>query len=303
MSTVALLGIDWGSTSVRAFAITSDGDIVAVRRAEDGVLSATGDFALRLRRLLGDWLDLWPEAPIVLCGMIGSDRGWVHAPYVTAPCGVDTIAAGLATAPFDRSAHIVPGVSFIDRDMCEVMRGEETLLMGLDDLGPATTVCLPGTHTKWVELIDGRISAFRTYMTGELRASLLAQGALATPAEQVASPTAFLEGVAASQRDSALARNLFQARARRLLGKLAPEHTAAFVSGVLIGEEIVREANTAARQTGPIILVARDVLADAYETALSQAGVAVQTLDPESLAARGLLRIVRCAALARNGAM
>src|ERR1700709_1316135 len=111
MSTVALLGIDWGSTSVRAFAITSDGDIVAVRRAEDGVLSATGDFALRLRRLLGDWLDLWPEAPIVLCGMIGSDRGWVHAPYVTAPCGVDTIAAGLATAPFDRSEHSVPGVS------------------------------------------------------------------------------------------------------------------------------------------------------------------------------------------------
>ncbi len=303
MTAVELLGVDWGSTSVRAFCIAADGGVVAARRAEDGVLSGTGRFDLRLRRLLGDWLEQWPAAPIVLCGMVGSDRGWVHAPYVTAPCGLDALGADLATAPFDRPVHIVPGVSSINGGMCEVMRGEETLLMGLCNPGQAVTVCLPGTHTKWVELIDGRIASFRTYMTGELRASLLAGGALATSVPQVASPAAFLNGFAASQSDAALARNLFQARARRLLGMLAPEHTASFVSGVLVGDEIGREVRLVVNRTPRMVLVARDALAREYEAAFTQAGVAAEIADPEQLAARGLLRIARRTAPSRNGAM
>jgi 2-dehydro-3-deoxygalactonokinase len=303
MNAVELLGVDWGSTSVRAFCIAADGDVLAVRRAEDGALSGTGAFDMRARRLLGDWLERWPEAPIVLCGMAGSDRGWLHAPYVPAPCGIDALAANVAAAPFDRPAYIVPGVSFVDRDRCEVMRGEETLLMGLSDPEQAVTICLPGTHTKWVELVDGRIVSFRTYMTGELRASLLSAGALATPAAQVNAPTAFLSGFAASQQDAVLTRNLFQARARRLLGTLVPEHTASFVSGVLIGAEIAQEMDISARRGSRVILAAGGALAEAYEMALSQAGMAFETIDPEPLAARGLLRIARRAAPSRNGAM
>lgn len=297
MSEIALLGVDWGSSSARAFAIAPDGAIAGVRRSDDGVFAASGAFDERLRRLLGDWLERWPAAPILLCGMIGSDRGWVHAPYTSAPAGLDDLARALIAAPFARTARIVPGMSFVAGETCEVMRGEETLLMGL--AATRATLCLPGTHSKWVDLIDGHVTAFRTHMTGELRAALLAAGALATPVPQSESAPALAAGLATSQHNAALTQSLFQARARRLLGTLATEHTASFVSGVLIGAEIASEAETG--REGPIVLAARGALAEAYGAALSQAGLAFTIVDPEPLAARGLLRIARRAGLSPNG--
>ncbi|MEI9887081.1 MAG: 2-dehydro-3-deoxygalactonokinase [Rhizomicrobium sp.] len=286
-ASIALLGIDWGSSSLRAFAIAPDGGVVAARRADDGVFAGAGAFDERLRRHLGDWLVRWPAAPILLCGMIGSDRGWRQAPYAAAPAGLADLAAALVPLAFERPAHIVPGVSFRAGETREVMRGEETLLMGLVGQAGEATICLPGTHSKWVDVRDGRIAAFRTYMTGELRAQFLAQGTLAPGVAQVASGEAFAAGLSAAGAGVTAA--LFQARARRLLGELAPEHTASFITGVLIGEEVAREAKAGA----PVILAAGGAMAQAYGNAFSAAGIACTVADPEPLAARGLLRIAR----------
>ena len=298
MNDVVLLGVDWGSSSVRAFAIAKGGAAAAVKRADDGVFTGSGPFDARLRGHLGDWLERWPRAPILLCGMVGSDRGWVHAPYVAAPAGLSELAGALAPAHFERSARIVPGVSFTSGETCEVMRGEETLLMGLGEQASRTLVCLPGTHSKWADLTDGRIAEFRTYMTGELRGLLLSQGALATTVTQIGSDDAFLAGIAAARKDAAPTRTVFQARARRLLGTLAPEHTASFVSGVLIGAEIAREGGAAA-----VLLAARGNMADAYGAALREARVDFTAVDPEPLAASGLLRIAVAAGLVRIDSM
>jgi 2-dehydro-3-deoxygalactonokinase len=283
----ALLGVDWGSTSLRAFRIAAGGAILETRRAADGVFAGSGPFEARLRAHLGDWLARDPDAPILLCGMIGSDRGWRPAPYVPAPAGLTQIAAARVAVPFERSAHIVPGISLIDGETCEVMRGEETLLLGL---GAATaTVCLPGTHSKWAYITDGHIARFRTYMTGELRAALLSQGALATGIEQVPSPGAFAAGLRAAADGVTAA--LFQARARRLLGQLAAGHTGAFVEGVLIGEELAREP------ANPLHLIANGAIARSYSAALEAQGRAVTRIDPEPLAAKGLYAIARAAGL------
>jgi 2-dehydro-3-deoxygalactonokinase len=276
----ALIGVDWGSSSVRAFRIAAGGTILDTRRARDGVFTGQGAYEARLRTLLGDWLTR--DVPILLCGMIGSDRGWLPAPYIAAPTSFADLKP--IRAPFDRPAFIVPGVSFTDGEICEVMRGEETLLAGLEETD--VTVCLPGTHSKWAQIEGGRLTRFRTYMTGELRAAVLANGALATGVEQVASPDAFAQGLRAAA-DGAT-RALFQARARRLLGQLKPEHTAAFVDGVLIGAEIAQEP----AQT--VTLIASGAIAAQYGAALADRAC---TVDPETLAARGLLRIARGAGL------
>ena len=302
MSKIALVGVDWGSTSARAFRIAPDGGIIDVRRAEDGVFAGHDSFDKRLRSLIGEWLPSEDPPPILLCGMIGSDRGWVHAPYVAAPSGLDDLARGLVFAPFDGAACIVPGVSLVVGETCEVMRGEETLLMGLAAQESRRTVCLPGTHSKWVDLIDGRIVAFRTCMTGEMRALLLGGGTLAPQVPQVPSRREFLNGLVASREAGALATRLFQARARRLLGNLAAEHVAAFVSGILIGDEIERQVSNATRRE-PIVLVARGVLAEDYSVALKLAGQPFNTVDPETLAAAGLLKIAVCAGLVEGGTM
>jgi 2-dehydro-3-deoxygalactonokinase len=284
MSEIALIGLDWGSTSVRAFAIAQDGAVLDTRRAEDGVFARSGDFAARLTVLLGDWP---ATAPILMCGMVGSDRGWVQAPYVAAPAGLDDLAKHLVRVSFERPAFIVPGVSLIADETCEVMRGEETIVMGLD--ARDAVACLPGTHSKWVDVEGGRIVDFRTYMTGELRASVLGQGALATGVAQAPSDDAFAQGLDAVR--SGVTSGLFQARARRLLGRLAAEHTASFVGGVLIGEELRHEV-----RGGTVTVAAQGEVAAAYGAALGARPHVFE--DPERAAASGLWRIARTAGIA-----
>jgi 2-dehydro-3-deoxygalactonokinase len=225
--------------------------------------------------------------------MIGSDRGWVHVPYVAAPAGPADLAKSFVRVPFERPTFIVPGVSHIAGDMADVMRGEETLIAGLlaQTNVARATICLPGTHSKWVDIEDGRIADFRTYMTGELRATLLAQGALATGVAQQRSPEAFAGGLEVSRNGAALSHNLFQARARRLLGRLPAEHTASFVSGVLIGDEVAQERPSDA----PLFLIARGAMAEEYGLAL--AGIPHRLIDPEPLAAAGLHHLARLAGL------
>ena len=276
--------------------IAADGKMLEVRRASDGVFTGRGDFAVRLGAHLGDWVIDAPSSPIMLCGMIGSDRGWRHASYVQAPTDVMGLARALTPVPFKGVAKIVPGVTASYSNEMEVMRGEETLVLGFlaqTEISDAV-LCLPGTHSKWVRVRQGRIDHFRTYMTGELRALVLAQGALATGAVQVPSQDAFLRGM--RSEGSAMSRRLFQARSRRLLGALAIEHTASFVSGVVIGEEVAAEVRSVESGT-PIFLVARDELAKDYAFALKHAGVVHTIVEPEPLAALGLLRIARQAGL------
>ncbi|MEJ0027290.1 MAG: 2-dehydro-3-deoxygalactonokinase [Rhizomicrobium sp.] len=285
MTDTALLGVDWGSSSLRAFRIAADGSILDVRRSADGVFTGKGSFDARLRAVLGDWLG--DGVPILLCGMVGSDRGWLHAPYVPAPAGAADLARAMVRTPFERPAWIVPGVSFADGDGREVMRGEEALIVGLQP--QRATVCLPGTHSKWADIADGRIVGFRTYVTGELRSALLEHGALATGVAQQPSADAFAQGVRAAVLG--VTRALFQARARRLLGTLAPEHAAAFVDGVLIGEEVARET------ASEVVLAARGAIAESYAAALALGGRAFSTVDPEPLAARGLFELARQAGI------
>jgi 2-dehydro-3-deoxygalactonokinase len=284
-----LLGVDWGSSSLRVFRIAADGSILDTRRAADGVFTGSGSYESRLRAVLGDWLT--DAVPILLCGMVGSDRGWMHAPYIAAPAGIADLARALVDVPFERPAWIVPGICFADGEIREVMRGEETLIAGFlaRETAAHATICLPGTHSKWADIVDGRIAGFRTYMTGEVRAALLERGALATGMEQRHATDAFAQGLRSAE--TGVTRALFQARARRLLGMLAPEHTAAFVDGVLIGDEIARE--TALSPT----LAARGPIADAYAAAFALGGRFCRIVDPEPLAARGLLELAHRAGI------
>jgi len=292
-----ILGLDWGSSSVRAMRIGDAGEVLEVRRSDDGVFARAGDFEARARAHLGDWLGRFPSAPILMCGMIGSDRGWVHAPYVRAPAGLTELAGSLCRVPLSCPAYIVPGISYVCGDDAEVMRGEETLVAGLleERTVERAVVCLPGTHSKWVDVAGGRITGFRTYMTGELRALVLSQGALATTAVQQRSTEAFASGLEAGRNDAGLSRSLFQGRARRLLGGLAENHVASFVGGVLIGAELAQERPG----NEPLFVVARGSIAEDYHAAL--AGGPHELLDPEVLTARGLARLARLAGFLATG--
>jgi len=288
--TEGFIAADWGSTNRRAYRIGADGRAEAEFEDGKGILSIPpGGFAAavaEIRDRLGD-------RPLLLAGMVGSNRGWVEAPYVPCPAGIEDIAARLAWPEEGRTA-IVPGVSFLAGDDADVMRGEEVQLLGAvasGDVPPDALVCHPGTHNKWALLEGGRIARFTTVMTGELF-NLLREHSILAPA--IAGPVevgpAFEAGVRRALAQANLAEQLFKVRARLLLGQARQEDAPAFASGLLIGADV--RAGLAGGEAGEVVAIGRPELTRLYAEAVRIAGRTAREVDGERAFIAGAARIV-----------
>jgi len=304
MPATALIAIDWGTTSARAYCLGASGDIIATRAVPLGVMQVQdGCFPEALATLLGDWHDV--VAPRLACGMIGSRQGWREAPYVDCPAPLAALTAGIVRVPGDALA-IVPGVRTRDTNGSpDVLRGEETQLAGaIDEREDRVLAVLPGTHCKWALVERGRLVDFATYMTGEMYDVLLKHsilGRLAQPAADKPGP-GFARGVARGLGAGGLSHDLFGARTLALMGELAPPDVPDWLSGLLIGRE-VRNARVWAQRQGcdgaRVRLVGADALMARYAAAMTQAGIAME-MAPADSAARGLWRIAQHASLATS---
>src|SRR5262249_45633458 len=139
----------------------------------------------------------------------------------------------------DGDVRILPGITQSNAEHPDVMRGEETQLLGVTEPDFSGLVCIPGTHSKWVRIETGSVVEFATYMTGELFAALSKNSVLAHAVETDTSPTAdspaFRAGVAAAKAEPAdLTAALFRIRAAQLLGFEQLADGAARLSGLLI---------------------------------------------------------------------
>jgi 2-dehydro-3-deoxygalactonokinase len=178
---------------------------------------------------------------------------------------------------------IVPGVSFSDGDAADVMRGEEVQILGAFADGivaPDAVICHPGTHNKWIRLEDGRITSFRTVMTGELfnllKGHSILSDLLADPAEL---GPAFEAGVRAGLKGDVLTAELFSVRARVLLGKAGRADAASYTSGLLIGADL-RFGLQFAGET-EIVVMARPELSRLFAAAAAVAGRSAREIDGE----------------------
>jgi 2-dehydro-3-deoxygalactonokinase len=183
----ALIGLDWGTTNARAIRFDRGGAVAELRERPLGILRVPdGDFAGALAALTGDWRAATPGVPVLMCGMIGSRQGWREASYARLPADAQALAAALLALP-EHGAWIVPGVAGDSlAGAPDVIRGEETQALGaLDVLGRGNAcLCMPGSHSKWVEMRDGRLVRFATFMTGEAFAALGGHTILARMIEQ-----------------------------------------------------------------------------------------------------------------------
>lgn len=276
-----MIAIDWGTSSFRAYRLGHDGNIRESRAAPAGILSVpSGKFPEALEAQLSGW----DEAPIVMSGMVGSRQGWVEVPYVQCPAGFEEIAAKLVKVRWaNREGWIVPGLSCSDTaGVPDVMRGEETQILGC---GVEGTICLPGTHSKWVEVKKGRIERFSTSMTGEVYA-VLRQHSILGRMMQEGPPDAgaFAEGVRRSGEGGGLLHHLFGVRTRGLMGGLGPAASSSYLSGILIGHEL------RSRVEKPFSLLGTPGLAALYQQAAAALGIETRTLDADS-AVRSLHRL------------
>jgi 2-dehydro-3-deoxygalactonokinase len=282
MGEPAFIGIDWGTTSFRAYLADDEGHALetipqgagarALKPGEHGAYLAS--------RLAG-----WPSLPVFACGMVGAKQGWREAPYAPCPAGLAEVASAMLTVD---GARIVPGVSAYDHAGApDVMRGEETQIFGALAAGLGDGVyVLPGTHSKWAHVGDGRILGFETFMTGEVFAVLKTHSVLGRMMAPPLPGEGFARGVAAArglERPGDLLHAIFAARSFGLFETLPADQLGEYLSGLLIGAEILAGARGAARA----VAIGSAGLTERYVEAGARLGVSIAPA-PENCALLGL---------------
>ena len=283
-----LIAVDWGTSALRA-ALISHGQIVSVRHNDQGILKIPPNgFADALAHLCGDWM-AHPQALTLISGMAGSAQGWQLAPYMACPSPLQNLTQHLVWVQ-DRKVALVPGISCELPHAPDVMRGEETQVLGALQLMGCSdaTLILPGTHSKWVMVKNQCVIRFHTFMTGEcfslLRQHSILGRTLTTtqpdPSQADALDEPFFDqGVELALTGASLLHTVFSVRTLSLMDRLRPSQGLAYLSGLLIGEELRAQERLL---DGPLLVVANLVLQKRYQRALALRGLSCQTLGDEA---------------------
>ncbi|MBU6165462.1 MAG: 2-dehydro-3-deoxygalactonokinase [Alphaproteobacteria bacterium] len=301
------LALDWGTTNLRAWVADAAGRPLERRDFALGVASlAPGEAAARFAEQVRPAMQA-QALPVLMCGMIGSALGWQAVPYADCPAPYAALAGALCRVDVaGPPVWIVPGLRTSRADGCgpDVMRGEETQIFGWAMADPARQrgthlVCHPGTHAKWARLVDNRIDAFVTAMTGELFALLRTHSALKV-ASAIPSDSAFAAGLAAAGDGGALASRLFTARSRVVGGTMPAQDVESYLSGLLIGAEVAATPALLGVAAGADIAVVGDpALCALYGRALAWHGHGASLFDGEAAVLAGLAAMFRQARAVR----
>jgi len=180
--------------------------------------------------------------PVIISGMASSELGLRHLPYQPLPIFAEAnhliTKRILANPQFNHEIYLVSGLKTND----EVMRGEETLLLGVITKYQIKNgiVILPGTHSKHIYIADGVINDFTTFMTGELFELLSRQSILSETVEMPSNwsdKKGFKDGLNDSKHQSFMSQ-LFKIRSASLLHHKKGTYNFFRLSGQLIGSEL-----------------------------------------------------------------
>lgn len=301
-----LIALDWGTTSLRAYLLNRNGDVLEKKSAPLGILKILNqNFDSAFEETCGPWLNNGLQAaPILASGMIGSRQGWLEAPYVPCPATIDQVAEKLValTTKNGQRLAIVPGINTMNSaNVPDVIRGEETQIFGTLGADKADRLfVLPGTHSKWVRVKNNGIEHFATFMTGEVFAILCEHSILGRTMQGSADDAeSFKQGFdyAMNERvnSAGLLQQLFSVRTLALFGRMPGESLHAYLSGLLIGSEICGALELFGTKN-EITIIAEPALAARYQRAFGFANIAA-TMADESVTAAGLFRIAQAANL------
>ena len=289
------VAVDWGTSNVRAWGIAADGSQTFSARSDKGMGKISrADYPGVLESLVG--AETKGPVDVVICGMAGARQGWIEAPYFETPARLGHLAARAVTpagAGERFSPRILPGVCQRATGSEDVMRGEETQILGLLRLRPGFegTAILPGTHSKWIEISDGRITRFQSAMTGELYEVLSQHSVLrhSFASEQAGPETdaGTVAGMQAGLDHPELVTSLaFRTRAASLLSGKGADWCSGYLSGLLIGAEIGGHRDWLGTAVVPLIGSAR--LCRTYASVLQTIGIESLSIDATDATLAGL---------------
>lgn len=275
---------DWGTSNLRAY-LLEDGHVINEFSSELGLIKAREFGFENTLELIRSELVCSADIEMILCGMIGSKQGWFEAPYVSTPVSAEAMA-GNAIKPISH-IKIFGGVSHLDESAnYDVMRGEEVQVFGVLEQSPdVELICLPGSHSKWVQVNDGEITSFKSWMTGELFKSLSEQTIFKSQIQSKEfDRESFIQGVEFAREHQELGSSLFKLRTEFLFDRIHKDHFYSYLSGFMIGSEI-REALGIAKK---VSLCGSDFLMDCYEQALEIFAVSAKKYSVKKATIKGI---------------
>lgn len=288
------VGVDWGSSSFRAYRFDAAGQIIDRVESADGIKFVDrSDFESVLLSHTGSWLQCGDT--VLLSGMITSRNGWVETPYLSCPLKLVELLRRSTSKAIAKECTLrfLPGACIVEP--ADVMRGEELQLYGALQNKAASEmqlVVLPGTHSKWAVVKDGTLQKFHTVATGELFDVLVNQtliGGLASELDFIAA--AFADGVRSGYSTDAIVSQLFTARSKVLLDQMPATDVHSYLSGLLIGNEI-KESQSLSNTSAPVLIVGSGTLCTRYAQALDllQIQARVESRDAAGL---GFLKLIQ----------
>jgi 2-dehydro-3-deoxygalactonokinase len=298
---MASIYLDIGSTNSRGW-LVERGSILEGARCATGVrdtviTGSTEAVRSAVRALISQLSRNASPERIVAAGMITSSIGLAEVPHVAAPAGVRDLAAavGQLDAPELASAPIVlvPGVRTPSDDplRSDVMRGEETLVLGLlacRSIGTSDTVINAGSHWKLVMLDgQGRIARSITSLGGETLHAVRSATVLGAslPADVGELPPAWLERGAAAAAEHGLLRAFFGVRLLALAACGSESERHAFFVGAAVGHDLEALARSGElRAPQRVLVTGHPAIAGAWAHLLASRGIPSEAATPDVVA-------------------
>ncbi|MFI5193400.1 MAG: 2-dehydro-3-deoxygalactonokinase [Chitinophagales bacterium] len=315
------LSCDWGTSNFRLKLVrAADQQVLEEVITKEGVAAtyarwktATGQhhiqretFAMQVLRdnlyALGKkTTEIGKGLPVLISGMASSSIGIRELPYATLPFSLDGRNAVVQRiGPDEKNTQEIWLISGL-KAAADVMRGEETQMIGLDAVfsaGKTVVSIFPGTHSKHIRVLEGKIVDFKTYMTGELfdlvsgnsllKEAVSSGGQVMTTADS----DAFDQGIARAATSNFL-NGLFSVRVNHLFKSFSREQNYHYLSGLLIGTELKELTQ---EDPSEIQLCSGSHLFPLYQRGLEKLNLTKKTtfISPEMMdqsAAKGQLKI------------
>lgn len=302
---------DWGTSSLRVRLVSIDPfEIVDTEKGNAGIghlfslwinhlknnpnADQVGFYLSKLAPYVDRLNKRNPEIPkiekVIISGMASSNIGVLELQYAELPFSLNGTNAEYTViqpiADFNYTTVLLSGV----KDGTEVMRGEETQLVGLAKLlevnaNQELLMLLPGTHSKHLYISQGQLTKIETYITGELFGILSNNGLLKEAVEthdhqeRLHDWPAFQQGIEHTA-DNNLLNSLFKVRTNLLFNQLTKLQNSDYLSGVLIGTEIRALPQ---KENFRIVLCAEANLYEYYKKAILFLGLgeSIQYCEPE----------------------
>lgn len=230
----------------------------------------------QVKKITGSFAGPVDNLPIILSGMASSSIGMKELPYKKLPFQCDGSDLVVHTIWDENDQpHKIILISGVSSEV-DVMRGEETMLVGCDIVKDETNqlFLFPGTHSKHVLVKNGVVQNIATYMTGEVfdllsNKSILAASVVKNNPGAEFSNQTFEEGLKEGASSNIL-NSIFHVRTNQLLKNMTADANYFYLSGLLIGQEL---KDVLENKPSSITLVCSEGLQKVYTTALHMLGL------------------------------